>query len=252
MRRFTSACTLTALATCLVVGVRAEENKDPQAVLDKAIKAMGGQEKLSAVKAFTQKGKGKIYIMGNESEFTNEATAQGLNHFRGEFDGEFGGNKLHGVRVLNGEKGWQKFGEMGGELDGDRLANHKRVIYLEIVPITIVPLRSKDFKVAAGPEEKVEDKPAVGLKITGPDGKEFQIYFDKETGLPVKEVAKVIGIGGEEVTQETTLQDFKDFGGIKRATKITIKHDGEKFMEQEITEFKVLDKVDPKKFDEPK
>ena len=77
MRRFTSACMLTALATCLVVAARAEENKDPQAVLDKAITAMGGQEKLSAVKAFTQKGKGKIYIMGNESEITNEATAQG-------------------------------------------------------------------------------------------------------------------------------------------------------------------------------
>jgi DNA invertase Pin-like site-specific DNA recombinase len=53
-------------------------------------------------------------------------------------------------------------------------------------------------------------------------------------------------------TQETTFANYKEFGGIKKATKIENKRDGEKFLEQEITEFKVLDKVDPKTFDEPK
>ncbi len=45
--------------------------------------------------------------------------------------------------------------------------------------------------------------------------------------------------------------DFKDFGGIKKATKVVSKRDGEDFIKSETTDFKVLDKVDPKAFTEP-
>jgi hypothetical protein len=251
MKRMISAFVIAVFISGMVSAAGADDKKDPNAVLDKAIKALGGEQKLSSVKAFMSKAKGKVYIQGNESEFTNQATAQGLTHYRGEFEGEFGGNKIHGVTVLNGDKGWRKFGDMGGALEGDQLAGEKRNVYLQIIPITILPLKAKEFKVEALPEEKVGDKPAVGIKVTGPEGKDFQLFFDKESGLPVKEVAKVMGFGGEETTQETIYQDYKDFGGIKRPSKVTVKRDGEKFLEQEVTEFKVLDKLDPKTFDEP-
>jgi hypothetical protein len=42
------------------------------------------------------------------------------------------------------------------------------------------------------------------------------------------------------------------FGGIKKATKVEARRDGEKFLEQEITDFKPVEKVDPKTFPEPK
>ena len=40
-------------------------------------------------------------------------------------------------------------------------------------------------------------------------------------------------------------------GGIKKATRLQVKRDGEKFIDQEITEFKVVDKLDPKMFEQP-
>ena len=73
----------------------------------------------------------------------------------------------------------------------------------------------------------------------------------RETGLPVKLVAKVVGFMDDEHEQETTFANYKEFDGIKKATKIDAKRDGEKFLSSEITEFKVLDKVDPKTFAEP-
>jgi hypothetical protein len=87
--------------------------------------------------------------------------------------------------------------------------------------------------------------------VTPADGKEFTLAFDKESGLPVKLVARVVGFQGNEYTQETTYKDYKDLDGIKKATKIESKRDGEKFREEEITEFKILGKVDPKTFAEP-
>ena len=91
----------------------------------------------------------------------------------------------------------------------------------------------------------------VGVKATGPDGKDFNLFFDKESGLPVKLVAKVVGFMGDEFTQETMFSDYQEMGGIKKATKIQTKRNGEKFQEQQVTEFKLLDQVDPKTFAEP-
>ena len=89
--------------------------------------------------------------------------------------------------------------------------------------------------------------------MTGPDGKDFTLYFDKESGLPVKLVAKVVGFRGDEYTQETTYRDYKDFDGIKKATKIEANATARSVpVNFEITEFKVLDKVDAKTFTEPK
>jgi hypothetical protein len=116
----------------------------------------------------------------------------------------------------------------------------------------MVTLKEKGFKYETGGEEKVGDKPAVILKITGPDGKDFTLYLDKESGLPVKQVAKVLGFQGPEYTAETTFADYKDFDGIKKATKIEVKRDGEPFQKFTVKEFKVLDKVEPETFTEPK
>jgi hypothetical protein len=229
--------------------VRAADT-DPSAVLDKAIKALGG-EKLDKVNAISWKSKVAITFNDNTNEFTSHATLQGLDHYRSEMEGEFGGNPFTGVTVLNGDKGWRKFGENKMDLEGEALANQKRQIYLQVIPALPTLLKGKGFKLAAAAEEKVGDKLAAGIKVTAPDGKDFTIYFDKETGLPAKLVAKVPGFQGDEFTMETTFKDYKEFDGIKKSTKAESKRDGQAFVKSETSEFKVLDKVDPKLFSEP-
>lgn len=243
------------LAMALVAGMAspawAADAPDANAILDKAIKALGGEEKLTKVKVISWKTKGTVTFGGNDNEVTTQSTVQGFDHARLEFEGEFGGNPFKGVTVLAGDKGWRDFGGNRTELDKDALANTKQTVYLILVPVTILPLKGKEFKVEAIGEEKVGDKPAAGIKATGPDGKELRLYFDKESGLPVKMVAKVVGFMGDEFTQETTFNDYQEMGGIKKATKVQAKRDGEKFIDQQITEFKVLDEVDAKTFAEP-
>ena len=66
-------------------------------------------------------------------------------------------------------------------------------------------------------------------------------------------MAKILGSGGDQPVQEWTYtySDYKDFEGIKRPTKIKCNRDGKDFWNAEVTEFKVLDKVDPQTFAEP-
>ncbi len=231
--------------------IAAAAEGDAAAVIDKGIQALGGKDKLGQAKVLTWKAKGKINFGDNESEFTSQMTAQGLDRSRGEFEGDFGGNKFKGITVIAGDKGWRKFGDMNMEMDAHSLANEKRNLYLQLIPATLLPLTGKDFKVESAGEEKVGDALAVSVKVTTPDGKDFQLFFDKENGLPVKSVAKVRGFMGEEFTQETTFGGYKDFDGIKKATQIENKRDGQAFVKIELTEFKVLDKVEDKTFAQP-
>jgi hypothetical protein len=221
---------------------------DSTAVIDKAIAAMGGEANLGKVKAASWKSKNKLTFNGNENEGAGQVTMQGLDHFRQEFEGDFGGNHFKAVTVLNGDKGSRHFGDNNQEMDKEGLVNLKRTVYLAVIPVTILPLKDKQFKVESIADETVGGKAQAGIKVTPPDGKEFKLYFDKETGLPVRMVAKVAGFMAGEFTQETTFSDYKEVEGIKKSMKSVSKRDGEPFMEQQITEFKLVDKPDPKTF----
>jgi hypothetical protein len=250
MIRFCAAAMVTVLACAVPDFVRADD-ADAKATLDKAIKALGGEAKLAKVDAYSVKAKGTITFNANDNEFNSELTAQGLDNYRSEFEGDFGGNKVRGVTVVSGDRGWRKFGDNGMEFDVNAVANEKRTVYLQVIPVTILPLKGKGFKVESAGDEKAGDKALAVLKVTPADGKDFTLAFDKESGLPARMVARVLGFQGQEFTQETTYADYKDFDGIKKATKIESKRDGEPFIKQEVVEFKVLDKVDPKTFAEP-
>jgi hypothetical protein len=252
MKRLLAVSLLIVLTSGISSRSRADE-KDVKAIIDKGIQALGGEEKLTKAGTHSVKSKGTISFGGNESEFTTHSTVQGLNHYRSEFDGKFGDNDVKGVTVVNGEKGWRKFNENDDELEGDALVNEKHRINMQLIPSTLVELKGKGFKLESAAEQKIGDKPAVGIKVTGPEGKDFTLYFDKESGLPVKLVATVAGFGGgEDFAQETTFSDYKDFDGIKKASKVSSTRNGEKFVDVEITEFKVLDKVPPETFTQPK
>jgi hypothetical protein len=252
MTRFVGAVVATALVLSARCGVLAA-GPDAKAVIEKAIQALGGEDKITALegKVVETKGKGKLNFGGNEGDFTTTTTTMGLNRFRQDFKGDFGGNEVKGITVLDGDKGWRKFGDNTSKLEDEQLANQKRTVYLSLIPAVILPLKGKDFKVESTKEDKVDNKPAIALKIVGPDKKDFELFFDKESGLPVKMLATVSGFQGDEFTQETTYSKYKEFDGVKRATKVENKRNGEKFIDIEITDVKALDKADAKTFAEP-
>ncbi len=238
------------LTTVLCTTSIARQATEANPVLEKAITALGGAEKLEKIKSISWKAKGTLSFQGMESPMSTTVTVQGLNFAKQEFEAEFGGNQIKGVSVLAGDKGWRSFA--GNKMPLENMDDEKRNLSLTVLPITLVQLKGKGYKLETLPEEKLGEKPAAVLKVTPAKGKDFKIYFDKESGLPVRLVAKVTGFQGEEFTQDTTLSGYKMLGGINKATKISSKRDGEKFMDQEVTEFTTSEKeADSKLFTEP-
>src|SRR5579871_1009058 len=156
-----------ALAMVLLCGlirtVRADA-PDTTATVDKAIKALGGEEKLGKAKIISWKLKTKFKFGDREIENTSQTTLQGLDHFRQVIEGEFNNMPFKAVTVLVEDKGVGNFGGMRMDLDKDAVATTKRAIYLTAIPMTLLPLKSKDFKMETIADEMVDGKPAVGIK----------------------------------------------------------------------------------------
>jgi hypothetical protein len=246
------AVIVAVVAFGFVGTLRAEGDKSATAVIDKAIKALGGEEKLKAIKAASWNGKGTLTFGGADTEITSTTTIEVPAQFRQDFEAVVQGSRVTGSTILSGDKGWRKLNETLTDLDKDAIANERLNIYPQLLPQSILLLKSDRVKVATAPEEKVDGKPAVGLKVTMPSGKDVTICFDKESGLPVKYTAMIMDFMNDEAKQETFLSRYKEVDGVQKATRMEVKRGGDKFLIYDVPEFKTLKEVDPKTFAEPK
>jgi outer membrane lipoprotein-sorting protein len=237
----------------LVLVGAARAQSDPAAILDAAIKAHGGEAKLSKVKAASWTAKGSIYGTGDPTPYTGEWALQFPSKLRVTINSDFNGVPVTQVRVVNGDKGWLKRNRDDAfELEKDEVAADKKQIGVQWLA-TLLPLRDKAYALTTVAETKIGDRPAVGIEVASKDGpKGVRLYFDKEKGLllrfesPVKDPKT-----GKEVKQETLYENYKEVGGIQKAMKITVRRDGRKFLEQEISEFKPLEKMAESTFAKP-
>jgi hypothetical protein len=56
---------------------------------------------------------------------------------------------------------------------------------------------------------------------------------------------------GAEVTEETLLGDYKEVQGCEQATKFTVKGDGKLYLEGEVAQYWLAEKLDEGVFDKP-
>jgi hypothetical protein len=246
-RTFIGPVAVIVVLCALAPRSHAQDDKQVQAVLDKAIKAVGGEQTLRT-KAFTWKVKPK------GAGRSSQVTMQGLDLFREETVITRQGKTSTYLTVLNGDKGWQKREDKLMTLNKEDVQSQKLFTYPpEVIPLL---LKGKEFKLKVVEEQKVDGKPAVGIHVIPPGAKEgdyqdFTLYFDKDSGLLVKRAQKSSYGGGKEIL-ETVFTGYKDFDGIKKATKAQFILSGRITDEWEIAEFRVLDKVEPGTFNEPK
>jgi hypothetical protein len=241
-----------AIIVLLVPAAAARADDEPKALIEKAIKAAGGEEKLAGIKALRVKSKGNIEILGQSLPFTSEGVQQLSGQLKSTVNLDFMGQNLSVIQVFDGKKGWIKVMDNVMELDGDLLKEMKQQLHNARVNTLVPLLKDKAFTLALLGEIKVNDKPALGVKVSAKDFRDMDLYFDKETGLMVKTVFQALDTTTmKEVSREMILSDFKETDGLKHATKILMNQDGKKFIEGEITEYKIVDKLDDGEFVKP-
>ena len=234
-----------------VAPVRAADDAEARKIIEKAVKAHGGQDTLDKLPAVVTKFKGTFHGMGEGLPITGEVSMQGADKSRLEMEIEAGGMKIPVVIVFASDKGWAKIAKDVMEFGKDQLEEAKEQGYASWV-ITLAPLKDKQFTFASIGEAKVDKKAAVGVKVSSKGHRDIDLYFDKETGLLVKtEHIVKDDMSGQEVSEETVYGEYKEFQKTKQATKFTVKRSGKLFLEGEATEVTLSEKLDASTFEKP-
>ena len=242
---------MLAVLTCfLFPAMDLAADDDCKAIIEKAIKAHGGLEKLTKFTGARSKSKGTIDLAGGIS-FTSESAFQQPDKFKESLDLDVMGNKVSVITVYDGGKGW--ISANGNTMDMDEnvlTACKEQAHFMQIMRMAML----KDKKVEFSPlgEAKVNDKPAVGVKISAKGHKDVNLYFDKETGLVAKVERQALDpMAGKEVPEERIISEYQDIDGLKVAKKLIVNRDGKKFMEVELLEHKPQEKLDASEFAKP-
>ena len=226
-----------------------------RAILEKAIKARGGADRVEKIKAVQSKSKGNLEVMGMNLPVTTETWIQFPDQMKSVMELDVNGQKITITQVCNKDKAWMQAVAMGNVQDIDLTEDIKKALkeamHTEWVGRLSPVLKDKSYTLSALGEVKINDQAALGVKIASAGHKDINIYFDKTTGLPLKFESTTINSELREVMQEVFLKEYKDYDGLKRATKTVVHQDGKKLMEMEVLEVKLLDKVDDSEFQKP-
>lgn len=227
---------------------------EARAVIDKAIKAHGGETNLAKFQSQTLKGAGTFYGMGDEGiPFTGEWAFQGVNQSRFQVSVTVGGQTFKLTKVVNGNKGWIKLNDdKAAEMNKEQLFEAKHENYTGWLT-SLAPLKDKAFKLSSIGEVKVGDQAAIGIRVSKDGHRDVTLYFDKGKGLLIKAetlTKDVDGGGDKELNQEYFYSAFKEIDGTQQPMKMFIKREGKRFVEAELTEVRAQ-KLENSLFDMP-
>jgi outer membrane lipoprotein-sorting protein len=243
---------------CLAVTAGAAGGDDDVTqLIDRALKAHGGADRLAQPRAYTvvveMTSKSRRAPAGVSSTATH--SFQPPNQYRLEEDAVRGGRPSKYVEVYNGNRGWTK---RDGVLQpmAAKTAAQPPDVELGFGYKFILCLRDRNTTATALGASKVGTTAAFGIKLTRPLGRgseERRLYFDAETGLLLKsELHARLSIGGE-LASEQTWADWKMIDGIAVPHRVTnaIRDAGGTVHERVFSDFKFADKLDAKLFDRP-
>jgi hypothetical protein len=223
-----------------------------RAVIDRAIRAQGGEAKLRQETAIRYRSKGRVEIPDRGwADFTQEMAVQAPGKFRETM--HFAGaaaNQTETV-VFDGTRVWVRAGGQTRELPRKAAAEFKELAYLTQLG-RLIGLRGDRFKLETLGETKVGGKPAVGVKVSSAGHRDVRLYFSTDTGLLVKLQRPMVDLDtGKERTEERVIDEYENVGGHKVAKKAAIFRDGKKVLDVEVVEVKFVDHIDDKEFARP-
>jgi len=245
---------LLAAAGCLLLAGRVAGAEDEtRAVIDKAVKAHGGLEKIEKFRksATRMRGKGTVHTFGG-FEITLEGFSQDGNS-KEVIEGEVAGQKFNQTVLLDGKKLHLFINGKEYKLDEKRAdALAREQAHQEEVTGLVFADKKTGYKLSPLGEIKVNDKPAVGVRISSEGYRDINLFFDKASGLLVKTETRTIDVqSGDEKTEEKLLSDYKETEGVQRPGKVVVLRDGKKLLTLQVEDVKVVDKFDKAFFTKP-
>jgi hypothetical protein len=235
------------LCLVLLAGPAAAQD-DPKALIQKAVQAKGGADRIDRYPAAVIETKGTLFQGGHAVPFTARTVYELPNRGRIALEQESLGGKVRAVQVFDGSKARVTVNGQSKELPDVQTRDFRESIYaLNVIRLTPL-LKDPGFTLTAADATTVGGKPAVGVKVSAKEHRDLTLYFDRASGLLVKVERTVLDAVGREVKEEQAFADYKSFDGIMYPLRAVVTRDGQKARESETVDFKPLEKADPREF----
>jgi hypothetical protein len=201
-----------AIFSLLLSPCPAVADDTPQEIIQKAIRALGGEDRLGRQVATHYQLTGKLHVGGTEDfAFTGEMFTQPNGDFKYTLDLKANNISFGFTMVLVGDKGWRSVSGMVEDHDAATLEDMKRSRYYDWVTTLVPLLKDKDFALTALGETRIKEKAATGIKVARKGQEDINIFFDNETFLPLKTDYRSKALGDEKATrQETYFSDWRE------------------------------------------
>jgi hypothetical protein len=243
----------TALALVVVAGlapaVAAQETA--QAVVERAVAAHGGQEKLSRVRADRVRLRGVLYIGESRVAFTNEITVQLPRQYRSVVEVRVGSKSQTIIHVLSGDEASITIDGKPQEISASHRAQLRQTLELESAMRLVPLLTDPSFTLTHLGTFQLRGREVVGVRVQGKGQRDLKLYFDREQALLVKAEHLLDGPGGKDIHQEVYYREYREAGGYLRPGRMALYRDGKKVTEAELVDAVRLENVGPGTFQHP-
>lgn len=218
-------------------------------IIEKYLKAIGGKEKLAALKSVKMTGKGKqgpmefplVAIQAEGGKQKNSVTFQGKEIVQPAFDGTTGWST--NFMTMKAEK-----------METEDAENMKREA--GDFPETFLNYDKKGYKIALEGKEKVEGTECFKIKLTKKttlvEGKEQEnvvyYFFDTENFVPL--VSQTVGKKGQMkgAKMETVYSDYQEVNGLYFPFSVSQKFNGQVGFTMVIEKVEINPTIDDKIF----
>jgi hypothetical protein len=241
------------LQCCLAAAsvIQSQVAEKPAAVIQRAIKAHGGEANLKKFKAAHTKADG-IIALGTGVPFTQEAFYELPSRLKEIQVLEASGQKHVVTLVLDGDRGWLSTNGQTVPLGETVLGELREAIHLIQVNKLVSLLEDKRFRLSPLPETQVEGAAAYGLRVSVAGHRDIDLYFSKETGLLSKVERRMRDLGTmKEFAEARVYTEFLDANGIRIPRKTVVFRDGKEFMRAQVAEVAFLESLDQRVFSKP-
>ena len=245
----TSVCWLL-----LTLPLAAQQKDFATPIAQKAVKAIGDLDQQKKLQGFTCDVNGTAKPDENvKVEISGTWTSMGFHNFRGDLNAQVNGQAQSGIMIVSGKKAWFKDANRGKANEAPEEVFKILQADLHALRLAQQPhlLLNKRNELSNLGEFEINDKKAVGLSVKMNDLPEMQIYFAKDTGLPMKVSVRVAEPGGNEVEHFFVFDNYKQFNGLNHFTRLEFHRDNTKYFDMEISNVRFQESVEMTMFQEP-
>jgi acetyl esterase/lipase len=224
--------------------------EDTRTILDKAIKAHGGEAKLAKLKTMSSKAKGTINF-GAELAFTLQTSWQWPDRLKNAVTLTIV-RPTTCVETIAGNDSWFSRDGKLVPIDAVKQDELRTQAHVHRLLLLTPLLQDNLYELSVLDEIHINDRPAVGICVACAGERDVKLYFDADTGLLAKIEWRVLDKSGrKEIVQEDTFSDYQEIDGVPTASKLLRHSDGKKTLELHFTEVRYPDRLDDAEFAAP-